>query len=228
MSVTSGQNGPGCPHAQRLRCRTPPSARALAATASTADLSPVGTLTHFSDAELLLKAASEPTAFAPVFMRHGSAIERYLRRRVEPAIVEDLVSETFAVAFHERARYRCNYPNARPWLVGIAANLVRHHRRRERAREAAYARANAQVVTAAVATAALARTDSRLVRADLAHAVGKLRPDDRDAFLLMALGELSYEEIARALEIPVGTVRSRINRARRCLHDLLEGSRTSS
>jgi RNA polymerase sigma-70 factor (ECF subfamily) len=183
---------------------------------------PTSRLSHLTDAELLLEQAWNPVAFEAVFMRHRSAIQRYVARRVEPAVVDDLVAETFTVAFDRRARYRPQYPDARPWLFGIAANLVRHHRRSERARLQAYARVPYEDTTDAVDAAAVARADAQAVRGELVAAVGWLHRGDREALLLLAWGELSYQEIAQALEIPVGTVRSRINRARRRLHELIQ------
>jgi RNA polymerase sigma-70 factor (ECF subfamily) len=115
------------------------------------------------------------------------------------------------------------YPDARPWLFGIATNLVRRHRRSERVRLQAYARLEVDGAVDGVEASAVARVDSQSVRRELAIALGKLRDGDRDALLLMAWAELSYEEIAEALGIPVGTVRSRINRARRRLRELLKG-----
>jgi RNA polymerase sigma factor (sigma-70 family) len=176
-----------------------------------------------SDAELVLQSASDPSAFELVFARHVTAIHRFVARRVEPAVVEELVSETFATAFDRRGRYRREYPDARPWLFGIATNLMRHHRRSERARLAAYARVDPAEPVDGVDGEALERLDARAGRGELARALGKLRRGDRDALLLLAWGELSYEEIALALDIPVGTVRSRINRARRRLRELLSG-----
>jgi RNA polymerase sigma-70 factor (ECF subfamily) len=176
-----------------------------------------------TDAELLLQSASEPAAFEAIFSRHVRAIHGYVARRVESSIVEELVAETFAIAFDRRRGYRREYPDARPWLFGIATNLIRRRRRSERARLAAYARVDREPVGDEAQDEAVSRADARAGRAELAAALAKLRSGDRDALLLMAWGELSYEEIAAALEIPVGTVRSRINRARRRLRELLGG-----
>src|ERR1700758_3998153 len=114
--------------------------RAVAVEGSADKMAAAEPLERLTDAQLLVQAASDPVAFEVVFVRHVSAVHRYLARRVEPGVVEDLVAETFAAAFDRRGRYRREYPDARPWLLGIATNLVRHHRRSERARLAAYAR----------------------------------------------------------------------------------------
>jgi RNA polymerase sigma-70 factor (ECF subfamily) len=174
-----------------------------------------------TDAELLLEAVARPAAFEAIFARHAVTIHRYVARRVDPSVVEDLVAETFAIAFDRRASYRREYPDARPWLFGIATHLMARHRRSERTRLRAFARADRVETTEAVDSAAIARADARAMSGELATALGKLRDGDRDAILLLAWGDLGYEEIARALDIPVGTVRSRINRARRRLRELL-------
>lgn len=175
-----------------------------------------------TDAHVIRASLSEPTAFETIFNRHVKAIHRYLARRIDAAAVEDLVAETFAVAFDQRDRYRHEYPDARPWLFGIATNLLRHHLRSERTRLQAYARLDCDLLTEALDASAIARTDALRIRNRLVSALGELNRGDRDALLLMSWGDLSYSEIALSLGVPIGTVRSRINRARRHLRELLE------
>ena len=177
---------------------------------------------QLSDAQLLSQAVTDPALFEDVFVRHVSAVYRYLARRVDAAAVEDLVAETFMLAFDRRARYRREYPDARPWLFGIATNLARRHQRNERTRLRAYVRLAHDGGPEGIDAAAVARADAIAIRGALSAALDELPGGDRDALLLMVWAELSYEEIARALEIPVGTVRSRINRARRRLRELLQ------
>lgn len=174
-----------------------------------------------SDAELLRTAASEPAAFETVFLRHVAAIQRYIGGRVAADTVEDLVSETFTVAYDRRGCYRHEYPDARPWLFGIATNIMRRHHRTERTRFHAYRRIPLGQAEDGPESTAAALVDARSARTVLLAALTQVQRGDRDALLLMAWAELSYEEISRALEIPLGTVRSRINRARRCLRELL-------
>ena len=92
------------------------------------------------DAEAIARSLSEPSAFATVFERHFSLVHRFLcaRAGVEPAA--DLASETFAIAFRRRGDYDLERPDARPWLIGIAVNLVRQARRSERRLNRALAR----------------------------------------------------------------------------------------
>jgi RNA polymerase sigma factor (sigma-70 family) len=103
-------------------------------------------------------------------------------------------------------------PHALPWLYGIATNLVRRHRRDEAARLDALARHASASMDARV------EEDRRMAAADdiasVVVALKKLRPKERDILFLSAWADLSYDEIALALDIPLGTVRSRLSRAR--------------
>lgn len=154
------------------------------------------------DGEAIVRSGRDADAFVPVFERHFDAIHRYLRRRLRSDVADELASETFVAAFDARRRYDGS-PDARPWLYGIATNLLRRHLRTEERRWRAYVRA------VGPADAPEAETDLAV-----ATALGALGAEDRDTLLLYAWGDLSYEEIASALRLPVGTVRSRLNRAR--------------
>jgi RNA polymerase sigma factor (sigma-70 family) len=166
-----------------------------------------------TDAEAIAASLSEPREFVAVFDRHFDAVHRYLRRRVGKEIADDLASETFAQAFEHRKRYDRRRPDARPWLYGIAHNLLRHHYRDEERALRAYAR-----------SAGLDASEPPDVGSDLAELLAELSPGERDVLLLVAWAELEYAEVAEALGIPVGTVRSRLNRARGRLRELLERS----
>lgn len=168
-----------------------------------------------SDTELITRSVAESDLFAGLFDRHAAAVHRYLGRRVGD-LADDLLGETFLIAFRRRAAYRAEHLEARPWLMGISTNLVHGHLRAEQRRYKALARASAEPV---VAGSSLDEAHDRLaaeaMRAPLAAALAGLKARDRDVLLLFAWGQLSYEEIAAALEVPIGTVRSRLNRARR-------------
>jgi RNA polymerase sigma factor (sigma-70 family) len=175
-----------------------------------------------TDAELVVASLREPPRFALLFDRHARAVHRYVASRVRLSDVDDVVSETFVIAFRTRYRYDPAYENARPWLLGIATNVLHQHRRSETRRLVrlrAFVHTSdsdvdlAESVSAAVDDAA---ESDRVFRA-LAH----LGERHRDVLLLAASGDLSYEEIARALGIPIGTVRSRLSRARLRLRELL-------
>jgi RNA polymerase sigma factor (sigma-70 family) len=170
-----------------------------------------------SDSEIVLRSRDHPAAFAEVYDRHASTVYRYAARRVGAEGADDVMSETFLVAFERRDRYDVVYDNALPWLLGIATVLIRKHRGAE-------ARFLRSAATAAAAAAGEAVVDDRDDRLDARRAIGELATSirrmparDRDALLLYAWGDLDYEGVALAMDIPVGTVRSRLNRARRVL-----------
>jgi RNA polymerase sigma factor (sigma-70 family) len=175
-----------------------------------------------ADAAILAASVGDPQAFAVLFERHFAAIHRWLHRRVGAPLAEDLAAETFTRAFDRRATFDGRYADARPWLFGIAANLVHDHRRSELRRLRALARAERWEAGAEdVATGAVARADAAALGPAVAAALAELRDEERDVLLLVAWAGLEYDEVARATGVPVGTVRSRLHRARRRLRAAL-------
>jgi RNA polymerase sigma factor (sigma-70 family) len=160
-----------------------------------------------SDAEVIADSLDRPAAFDAVFERHVAAVHAFAQRRIGLTLAEDVTAEAFARAFAARTRFDRTQGSARPWLLGIASNVMRRHWRTERRRLAAYAksvredRPGSPPTAESAALAALARLPLR----------------QREVVLLHAWADLSYEEIARALDVPIGTVRSRLARARRAL-----------
>ena len=179
-----------------------------------------------SDAEVIRASIQDPDAFRELFVRHYDALFSYFARRLGREAADDLAAEVFLRAFHLRARYDGSYPSARPWLYGIAANLLRRHRRTEERRLRAYAR-QAGERPAAQRVGWHEDTDERLdgeaAGPALAKALAALTADQREVLLLFAWADLSYEEIALALGVPVGTVRSRLSRARERVRHALAG-----
>jgi RNA polymerase sigma-70 factor (ECF subfamily) len=165
-----------------------------------------------SDVDCLARSLSEPKAFEPIFDRHFRAVHTYLHRRAGRDLADELAAETFAVAFERRPSCRAT-GSALPWLYGIATNLLRRSWRTERRQLRAYGRGGVDR-WAAYEEEAAARVDSSSVDARLACALAAMRPRERDALLLYALADLSYEEIAAALDVPIGTVRTWLHRAR--------------
>lgn len=170
--------------------------------------------------------------FAVLFDRHARTLHRYLARRFGADIGHDLVSETFLAALNQRHRYDPARATARAWLYGIATNLLRNHLRSEVRGLRATARAVNRSTDppghdATVAERVDAQASVRLLAAGLAA----LSAPDRDVLLLTSWGGLDSTEVAEALDIPVGTVRSRLHRIRRKLrafdphrtHDGTEG-----
>ncbi len=167
------------------------------------------------DAELISRSYGDPEAFAALFDRYSAMLYRYVSRRLGPEVAEDLVGETFLVAFDRRRRYDLAQQDARPWLFGIVTKLVARHHRSEAARYRALRRSPVGETVESPDDEVAAMVSATAVRPLLAEALAALPRRDRDALLLFAWGDLSYEEVAQALGIPVGTVRSRLNRARR-------------
>jgi len=171
------------------------------------------------DARIIECSLHDPTRFAIVFDRHAGVVFRFLVRRVGRADADELLGETFRIAFERRHTFDLARPNARPWLYGIASNLVAKHRRSEARRLKATARLAEERPAEPLADAVGASVDARRRLPVLVDAIADLPDGERDALLLYAWEDLSYEEIAVALAIPVGTVRSRLNRARARLRD---------
>ncbi|GII79138.1 DNA-directed RNA polymerase sigma-70 factor [Sphaerisporangium rufum] len=164
------------------------------------------------DAEVIRRSADDPEAFAGLFDRHAAALHRYVARRLGASLADDVVSDVFLAAFRRRRRYEPAYPDARPWLYGIAANLIRRHHRTEIRSYRALARAGA----GQLAEPAADRVDDRVAaqQAGLAAALAELPAADREVLLLIAWADMTYEEVSRALDVPMGTVKSRLHRAR--------------
>ncbi|MFD8601540.1 RNA polymerase subunit sigma-70 [Streptomyces sp. TSRI0445] len=170
------------------------------------------------DADVIAQSLDEPELFAGLYDRHAPDIHRYAARRLGEGAADDITAETFLIAFRTRARYDTAHRLARPWLYGIAANLIGKHRRTEVRVLKALARTGHDPVAASWSD----RSDDRIaVQAPLAGALAALSPGDRHVLLLVAWADLGYQEVAEALRIPLGTVRSRLNRARRKVREAL-------
>ncbi len=165
-----------------------------------------------SDAVFIVRSVRHPEAFGELFDRHWVAVYRYCRSRAG-SDGEALAADTFRLAFDRRAGYDADRADALPWLLGLATNLIRNHLRQTSRGERAVRRLD-RSQTADHADAAIDRAEAELLGPALAAALEGIRADDRDTLLLMAWNDLTYQEVADALGIPVGTVRSRISRAR--------------
>jgi RNA polymerase sigma factor (sigma-70 family) len=175
---------------------------------------------ELDDGALFERSVAEPELFTLVFDRYYRMVYGYLSRRVGRTVADDLAAETFIRAFERRAAYDPAAPRALPWLLGIALNLLAHHRRSEARQLRALAAAGAREPSES-ADEAGGRLDADTTERLIAG-LEQLDDYDREALLLYAWGELRYQEIADVLRIPVGTVRSRLNRARRKLRQALE------
>ncbi len=170
-----------------------------------------------SDAELIIESLDEPARFGEIFDRHAEAVFRYLARRIGPDDASDLLADVFLAAFEARFRYASDFSTALPWLYGIASNLLRKHFRRRAGELRMLDRLVAQSEPDDYVDAVADVIDAQLQVRAMAKLLDELPPGERDVLLLHAWEALTYEEIANAHNIPVGTVRSRLNRTRRRL-----------
>lgn len=158
-----------------------------------------------------------------LYRRNVDAVFGYVARRVGRDLAADLTAETFRIAVEQVDRFDPRRGVERAWLFGIATNLLRRHWRTEARRLRALSRQGAQ---RAVPGDPLMRVDERLdaesATALVIAAAAKLAPEDRDLLVLVAWEGWRYRDVAEALDIPIGTVRSRLNRIRGELRAELE------
>lgn len=171
-------------------------------------------------------AALDERSFRTAFEQHGATVLRYVRARLGEQLAEDVTSETFVAAWRARASFDPQRGlSIEAWLLGVATHVIARHRRSE----ARWLRmtTDARHVTPDRSSidAQLDAVDRRVSTTDqrrrLTRAIRRLPHAQRDPLLLHVLGELSYEEIAAALDLPLGTVKSRINRARQRLQQVM-------
>ncbi len=171
---------------------------------------------------------ADHAAFAAAFEEHFAAVHGYLRRRAGDGAAEELAAETFVRAYGAWASFDPGRGTLRGWLFGIAVHLLQDHERGEARRRRAYARAaeTARGEDAEV-EASIARLDAAREDATIGAALAALRTEEREVLLLTAWAELGYAEIAQVLGVPIGTVRSRLARARRAVRFALENPEVS-
>ncbi|MGH2831294.1 MAG: RNA polymerase sigma factor [Solirubrobacteraceae bacterium] len=170
-----------------------------------------------ADADTIAASLECPERFGELFDRHHRAVHRFLARRTLNGGADDLASLTFVVAFERRYSFRSNSSSALPWLLGIAANLLRESLREQRRELGTVIRLRCEREPGVLDTEAGTELDCERLGAALAH----LEAGHREVLLLAAWEELTYEEIAVTLDLALGTVRSRLHRARRQLRVLL-------
>lgn len=188
-------------------------------------------LTIKSDAEIIRDSIDDPNEFREIFERHFEDIRRFAISRAGHHDGLDVASQVFVVAFKNRSSYRHEeYPDCRYWLFGIANTLIRsHYRKRGRSldketRASAVEPRSEPAPETGVVDLLAAEQQLAAARA----AIEKLRPKLKEPLLLYCWEEMSYEQIAVTLGLPVGTVRSRINRARQKIRELTGLSGQSS
>lgn len=172
-----------------------------------------------TDSEIIQRSLQQPAAFAELFDRHARAVNAFATYRLGRHAAEDVLSETFLVAFRRRADFDTDIESAVPWLLGIASRLIRRHRALEPKQWKSFAASISRQEHSTLGDLddAMSRLDAEREVETLKTRIAALAPRDREALLLYAWQGMSYDEVAAALGVPVGTVRSRLNRVRRRL-----------
>ncbi|GAA3704058.1 sigma-70 family RNA polymerase sigma factor [Nonomuraea antimicrobica] len=172
-----------------------------------------------SDAALWDQQTAE--AFGLLFDRHSQAVYNHcFHRTADWATAEDLTSVVFLEAWRRRGSIRLERESALPWLLGVANNVVRNQHRSRRRHRGALDRLPAQTAEPDHADDVAGRLDDERTMRRILALVNQLPRSDQDVIALCVGDGLGYAEAALALGIPVGTVRSRLSRARRRLREL--------
>jgi RNA polymerase sigma factor (sigma-70 family) len=169
------------------------------------------------DSDIIARSIAEPEAFGEIYLRHAGVVHRYAWRRAGESVADEVTADTFLKAFEGRVRFDSAIEDARPWLLGIATRLLHNHRRSEARRLKAFVRV-AEMDTIADHSHRIGdRIDAVATATAVVRVLRRMPSIDRDCLLLYLQGDLTYDEVAIALNIPIGTVRSRLNRARATL-----------
>lgn len=172
-----------------------------------------------TDGEIIRASLDAPPRFGEIFERHATSVEGFVASRVGREAKDDVLSETFLVAFRRRAKFDESASSARPWLLGIATRLIRRHRAVEAANWRSFIAASGAGERGSEFDVDIAtnRLDAAARLRELAPRIAALSAREREMLFLYAWGDLTYEEIASALGVPIGTVRSRLSRVRQRL-----------
>jgi RNA polymerase sigma factor (sigma-70 family) len=175
----------------------------------------------FPDAEVIIASLTDPERFTTLYQRYAGEIHRYVAGRLGPDTADDLMAETFLEAFRHRGRYDAERAGVRPWLYGIATNLIGRQRRSEIRFYRAIARTGVDPSIEPMEPV-IDRLSAEGMRGALAAGMARLNQGERDVLVLVAGSGFAYEEVAQALGISVGTVSSRLFRARKKMRATLE------
>jgi RNA polymerase sigma factor (sigma-70 family) len=178
-----------------------------------------GDLRDLSDAALWARTGQEPTAFAEIFHRHADAVYNHcFRKTASWSTAEDLRSVVFLEAWRRRQEVRLHEESILPWLLAVANNVVRTRARSLRRHRSMLARLPISLVSTDDPEAeAIARLDDEAQMRRVQSAISGLPPAEQDVLALCVWAELDYAAAAVALGVPVGTVKSRLSRARQHL-----------
>src|SRR5438046_1604113 len=182
-----------------------------------------GAMHNASDVDLWRRAAGgERDAFGELFNRHVKAVSTFcFRRTANWALAEDMTSAVFLQAWRRRSEVRMSNDSVLPWLYGVATNLLRNIARSDHRRDAAVSRVAPAAVGPDFADDLAERLDDQRRMRETLATVELLSRPEQDVLALCVWQGLSYEQAAVALGVPVGTVRSRLSRARDHLRELL-------
>jgi RNA polymerase sigma-70 factor (ECF subfamily) len=179
-----------------------------------------------SDQELWAVAVrGDPEAFGVLFERHSRSVYNFaFRLTADWAQAEDAASEVFLTAWRRRGEvvFTTGSGSVLPWLLGVATNHLRNQRRGRRRADTALARLDARAEQPDHSDETLNRMADEAQMAKVHAVVEQLPEHERDVLALCGWGGLDYAEAAIALAVPVGTVRSRLSRARLHLRELVE------
>jgi RNA polymerase sigma-70 factor (ECF subfamily) len=165
-------------------------------------------------------AEPSPETFGDLFEEHATAVYNFcFRRLADWALAEDMTSAVFLEAWRRRGQVDLVGEPPLPWLLGVATNLLRNHRRSLRRARAALDRYHAGAPAPDFGDELADRLDAERVMRAIRERVERLPAQEREVLELCVWAELSYADAARALGVPVGTVRSRLSRARAHLRD---------
>lgn len=163
-----------------------------------------------------------PIAFGTLFERHARAVYNHCFRRTGNwSLAEDLTSAVFLEAWRKRRDVLLHDGSLLPWLLGVATNLLRNHKRSLRRHQRALARLPIDRESADDLDDVIGRIEDERQLTVVLALVDKLPRREQEVIALCVWEGLSYEAAAVALQSPVGTIRSRLSRARRRIRELL-------
>jgi RNA polymerase sigma factor (sigma-70 family) len=181
-------------------------------------------LQELSDADLWGRVrAHDGEAFAALFDRHATKVYNHcFRRSADWSIAEDLTSVVFLEAWRKRRQMRLHGDSVLPWLLAVANNCLRNAERSRRRYHRLLAKLPRPEDNPPLDAQASGRVDDEETMRRLLLVLHQLSAEDQEIIALCDWSGLSYEEAATALDIPVGTVKSRLSRARTRLRALMD------
>ncbi len=184
----------------------------------------MGVVVAVTDQELWAQAvAGAPDAFGLIFERHARSVYNFcFRRTASWSVAEDLTSDVFLLAWRRRGSvvFTTEGGSVLPWLLGVALNVARNRRRSDRRANAAVARLDSSASEADFSDEVVGRLADERQMAHVLAVFDRLAAHEQEVLALCAWAGLDYEGCAVALGVPVGTVRSRLSRARAHLREL--------